>query len=233
MPETANGTDLLELARKAIDETWNPDWGFMHWCEEELGENYDQFWCGVYSRNRDSDIHNNSNFDAWVGILNDEKFEEGKDFCVQNFSCDLVGWREMLLVKALNKTRTEITPIFKRCIEIRDSVNEYPLDEEDIWRRETEATLENIKENRPINGDVEWNDDLPEDWATQVYGWLSHNDDMQLEDVDGRGGYPSEESIAAAGLALGLCTNDGEDLSEEQPYHCENTLEINFEEEDA
>ncbi len=77
----------------------------------------------------------------------------------------------------------------------------YPLlDEEDYSQRELEATLENLT-------DAAWrlkNDyDLPDDWETEVYRWLSDHDFSAIENTDDQGGYPDEDQLRTAFDGLG------------------------------
>ena len=69
-----------------------------------------------------------------------------------------------------------------------------------LLRAGIEATIENIE-------DAAWrlkNEfDLPEGWESEVYSWLSDNDSSEVENTDDLGGYPSEESLRAAFVALG------------------------------
>jgi hypothetical protein len=76
-----------------------------------------------------------------------------------------------------------------------------PSFEDRVGRMEYEATLENIAErHRYVQ------DDPPDDWTAQVFRWLFHRQDYQreCEPLDGKGGYPSDESIIAALRDLGL-----------------------------
>jgi hypothetical protein len=79
---------------------------------------------------------------------------------------------------------------------------DYPLlHEEDYSNREYEATLENITE---AAWRVARQHELPDGWEAEVYRWLSANECTEIENVDGRGGWPSEGAIGRAFDALGF-----------------------------
>ena len=96
----------------------------------------------------------------------------------------------------------EITKAFETYHALARQLEDYPiLDEDDYSDREFEATLENI-EDAALTLKHEF--DLPSDWVSQVYGWLSENRCREIENVDDLGGYPSEEGLKAAFEALGF-----------------------------
>lgn len=81
------------------------------------------------------------------------------------------------------------------------SLADYPiLEEEDYSNREFETTFENI-------GEAAWrlkhSFKLPEDWQSDVYGWLSEHRNHALENTDDQGGWPEEADLEAAFQALG------------------------------
>ncbi len=95
----------------------------------------------------------------------------------------------------------ELTPLFREYCRLMDRYSQYPvLSEEDHSRREYEATLENIVEV----GRRFLRDDAPDDWASQCFSWFWDNDQSAVESRDGGGGYPSDDEIQTALLALGL-----------------------------
>ena len=74
--------------------------------------------------------------------------------------------------------------------EILECLDNYPiLDEIDYETIEHETVLENIEE---IAKQIGVKDNLPADWVINVYVNLPDN---ELENNDGYGTYPSEESI--------------------------------------
>ena len=96
------------------------------------------------------------------------------------------------------------TEAFRKYYELEQQIDAYPILNEDNYSdREYEATLVNIK-------DAAWrlkNDfDLRDGWETEVYSWLSDYECGEIENVDDRGGYPSEESLGRAFDALGYET---------------------------
>ena len=96
----------------------------------------------------------------------------------------------------------KITDAFRKYHELAESMANYPiLDESDYSNLEYESTVANIADAAwRLKGDFE----LPEDWQYEVYGWLSDNDCGEIENRDDQGGYPSEESLQAAFIALGF-----------------------------
>jgi hypothetical protein len=98
----------------------------------------------------------------------------------------------------------EITEAFRRRHEFAERMAEYPiLNEQDYSNREHEATLANI-------ADAAWRPRkefaLPEGWEGEVFSWLSENNERAVENVDDRGGYPSEGELKAAFRALGYAS---------------------------
>jgi hypothetical protein len=94
----------------------------------------------------------------------------------------------------------EITAAFRKYHELSEAMDDYPiLDESDYSERELEATLENIEQAAwRLKNEFT----LPEGWVWQVYDWLSENRSGEVENVDDRGGYPSEEAMRQAFEAL-------------------------------
>ena len=97
---------------------------------------------------------------------------------------------------------SQITKAFEIYHDLAQQLADYPiLDESDYSDREFEATLENIN-------DAAWrlkhDFDLPEDWESQVYSWLSDHRCGEIENTDDQGGYPSESALIEAFEALGF-----------------------------
>lgn len=192
--------ELIELAKRAIDESWNQS-DFGHWCADDLGdEQYEDYWCMIMARNRDSDIQENSNYERVFEDLR-LKYPPGfvADFRASHFA---VGWVEHLCVRALTR-KGKPTKIFAEALEIRDSLRDYCVyDEEDYSRREYEQTIENISNNLPT---VYWKGEYrPEGWASDVYSWLSDYNPSAVENRDGQGGWANEHEIKEALISLDM-----------------------------
>ena len=95
----------------------------------------------------------------------------------------------------------EITEAFQRYHELAERMADYPiLDESDYSERELNATYENVGEAAwRLKGEF----NLPEDWQSDVYHWLSDHRDHALENTDDQGGWPGEDDLEAAFEALG------------------------------
>ena len=68
-----------------------------------------------------------------------------------------------------------------------------------------EAAIENIA-NAGYRLSSEYN--LPDDWAEQVYRWLSDNG-HHCENTDDQGYWPSDEELSAAVKAIGFPVSEG------------------------
>ena len=89
---------------------------------------------------------------------------------------------------------------FAKYHELAQRMADYPiLDESDYSERELEATLANITDAAwRVKNDFE----LPADWESEVYSWLSENLCGEIENRDDQGGYPSESALLEAFDAL-------------------------------
>lgn len=135
---------------------------------------------------RDSDLMTCSN-----ASVVEKEVEDLPDAWIEQASHWAVGWIAQVVVRVYDG-EGEITESFKRVCDLFWAIEDYPvLDDEDLSRREYEAAIENIEDELGNMG-------LDKAFASAVYDWLSHNNQMALEDVDGHGAYPSEGSIAAA-----------------------------------
>lgn len=189
--------DIEEAAKKAASN-WRHFNSFIWFRDQEL-EDADQ-WAIIYTHHRDSGLLDQSNAIVIEKAL--ESFTEGDDpdLAFESHNHFAVGHVDGFSIRVFD-ANGEITPAFRAYFEIAKRMADYPvLDESDYSQREYDATLENIS-------DAAWKLKrqfvLPEDWVGQVYSWLSDNDDSQIENRDDQGGYPSEESLRAAFVALG------------------------------
>lgn len=148
-------------------------------------------WAITVSQNRDSGLREQSNYSAIKEDL-EKRFPD--DVSDRRFSHWAVGWVDHLLVRMLDK-KGKVTKAGIASLEWRDRLDDYPVaDDEDLSRRELEATLDNIK----------FEGGFDEDTTQKVYDWLSEHEPRALENRDDKGGYPSKEQIETALKALGL-----------------------------
>ena len=165
------------------------EFGSFCWLTEPA--NADDF-AVVYTRHRDSGLLDQSNA-AVIARELAPYFGTGDCEPLRN-SHWAVGWIDGYLIRP-GSTAAEVYE------NLMEQIDDYPiLDEADYSDRETEATFENINE---AAWSLRRKYDLPADWQSDVYEWLSNNDDSQLENADDQGGCPSEESLIAAFTALG------------------------------
>lgn len=158
-----------------------------------------QDWCIIYTHHRDSGLLDQSNAAVIAETLEPFTETDDPDVVPEHHSHWALGWIDGYAIRVFRNG--EITSAFRKHHEIAVRITTYPvLDEEDYSRRELEATLENLT-------DAAWrlrsDYDLPEDWETEVYRWLSDHDPAAVESRDDQGGYPDEEQLRAAFGALG------------------------------
>ena len=196
MPSQVAELDLEDAAKEAAGN-WTRFECFAWSRSKELDSPDD--WYITYSHHRDSGLLDQSNAAAMEEAL--EPYTEGDDPDVvpEHHSHWACGWIDGFSIRVFRDG--QITDAFRRYHELAQRLDEYPLlDEEDYSRREYDATLENIGNAAyRIADDYE----LPEDWAEEVYSWLSDNDPAAVENTDDQGGYPSEDQLRAAFEALG------------------------------
>lgn len=203
----------LEQAAKAAAGNWKKFDSFA-WHRAYDLDDADN-WTIVYTSNRDSGLLDQSNAAAIEKQM--EPFTKGDDPDAVSESHNhwAVGHVDGYSIRVYKDG--EITPAFTKWMEIKDQLDDYPvLDEEDYSRREDDATIDNIREEGRFalrNNDKSVSD-LPDDWAEQVYSWLSDNTPNALENRDDQGGYPSSEDILEALYDLGLAQDKEADEKE-------------------
>ena len=173
-------------AEEAVQESASiPDFGYSG--DVDLGKT----WAITFSKNRDSNLMEESNYDSIKEDL-EKRFPD--DVSDEHFSHLAVGWVDHLLVRMLDK-RGDVTKAGAAALEWKERLDGYPVaDEEDLSRRELEATLDNIK----------FEGSLDEETAQKVYDWLSKHNPGALESQDMKGGDPSDKEIDEALKGLGL-----------------------------
>lgn len=184
----------IESAAKEAAGNWM-EFDCFSWDKANELEDSDQF-CIVYTRHRDSKLVEISNAEAIAEAM--EPFLD-QDVFEEHHTHYAVGWVGGYAIRVYRDD--QITDAFRTYHELQQRLADYPLlDEEDYSSREYEATIENI-------GEAAWRVarqyDLPDDWEVAVYRWLSNHECAEIENVDGRGGWPSEEAIGRAFNALG------------------------------
>jgi hypothetical protein len=155
-------------------------------------------WCIFYTHNRDSGLLDQSNAAQIDEAL--KPFTDGDDpDCVSEHNSHW-AWVDGYAIRVFDKQR-QITPAFRAYFNLQSRMSDYPaLDEEDYSRREYEATLENIGECLTSHlRDYE----LPDGWEEACWDWLWNNNQRAIENRDDQGGWPSEEELEEAFLALG------------------------------
>jgi len=157
-------------------------------------------WAIFYDHHRDARLAEQSNWEAMEKLM--APFCEGDDpnAYTESHNHWACGWVEGYVIRVY-KEDGRISAAFQQYAAIMQKLEDYPLlDESDHSERELDATFENIKNNCPSDLNI----DLPEDWESDVYDWLSENDPGELESCDDQGGYPSDEAMKAAINGAGL-----------------------------
>lgn len=148
-------------------------------------------WAIVYTHNRDSGLIEQSNAKAITNIMALYTEDANPDIVFETHNHWACGWVEGFSIRVYKNG--EITSAIKQYYEICQRLDDYPiLDETDHSKMVYEATIENIKYAIHPHLDIH---KLPDDWAEDIYDWLSIHAEMEIEDVDDMGGYPSEESL--------------------------------------
>jgi hypothetical protein len=160
-------------------------------------------WGIFYTRTRDSSLLEESNHAIIEKEL--EPFTKGKYPMIhsQHHGHWAVGWVEGFAVKVYTN-KGKLTKAFLKVCELYQRKDDYPvLDEEDYSERETEATWANVKDQtRYVSKEFEI-DVSEEELSGDVQTWLSENKPEELENSDDQGGYPSNEAVREALIALG------------------------------
>ena len=188
----------IEDAAKEAAGNWQRFTCFVWFRDSEITD-ADQ-WAVIYTHHRDSGLLDQSN--AAVIRRSLVPFTEGDDPDVvfESHSHWAVGHIDGFSVRVFRDGT--ITDAFRTYHELAVRIDDYPiLDESDYSERELEATFANIT-------DAAWrlkNDfELPEDWESDVFSWLSDHNDRALENTDDQGGYPDEDALRDAFEALGF-----------------------------
>jgi hypothetical protein len=188
----------VELAAEAIVGNWK-SFDCFAWHDQPVNPDH---WCIVYTHNRDSGLLDQSN----AGVIDSamsrfERYGTARQESHNHWAC---GWVDGWSIRVYNASGT-ITKAFRAYFDLMSKLADYPvLDEEDYSRRETEATIENIR----ACGRRMLADNAPEDWASQCYNWFLDNNQCAVESRDDQGGYPSDEEMKDCLSALGWLDAD-------------------------
>ena len=190
MPATV--ATLEDAARSSVGN-WH---SFGSFCWFERPDNADDFAI-FYTHNRDSGLLDQSNAAVIAEAL--EPFVESGDVRAEDHSHWACGWVAGFAIRVYRDGK--VTPAFAKWYELQERLEDYPiLDEFDYSNREYDAAIENIR-NAGYRLSSEY--DLPDDWAEQVYQWLSDNG-YHCENTDDQGYWPSDEELVAAVEGLRL-----------------------------
>jgi hypothetical protein len=155
-------------------------------------------WAVLYTHHRDSGLLDLSNASVIRKRL--LPFTEGDDPDVvfESHSHWAVGNVDGFSLRVFKDG--EITEAFRIYHDLMEQRDTYPiLDETDYSNREYEATVANIIDSA---WKLKHEFDLPKDWEYQVYGWLSEHECSAVENRDDNGGYPEQEDLKKAFVAL-------------------------------
>ncbi len=187
--------DIDEAALKAAGN-WQRFNSFV-WFRDEI-EDADQ-WAVLYTHNRDSGLLDQSNASVIAEAMQPFSETDNPDVVFESHSHWAVGHVDGISIRVYLPSG-EITEAFQKYHELAEAMDDYPvLDETDYSNREYEATIANI-------ADAAWrlkNEfDLPDGFEHEVYSWLDDNRSGELENSDDQGGYPSEDALKDALIAL-------------------------------
>lgn len=167
------------------------------------GDNEQMFetWTlGPVIQHRNSDILDKSNAKSMIATLESDP-SLSEDWEVVSCGHWAVGWVEHLSFRVVDEdgNPSRVARVIKGFF---DAIEEYPiLDEEDFSQMEYDDTLENI-ENHYLR--TKFHDDVPEDWASQMFSWFWDNDQSAVEPCDGGGGYPDNKQFEVCARELGF-----------------------------
>ena len=157
-------------------------------------------WFLSYTHHRDSGLLDQSNAAAIEQAL--QPFTDGDDPTVgaEHHHHWGVAWIEGWSIRVFRDG--QITAAFRAYHELAQRLADSPiLDEEGYSRRQYEATLDNL-------ADAAWRlkdeYELPQEWESVVYNWLSEHDCAAIEDTDDTGAYPTEDQLRVALDDLGF-----------------------------
>lgn len=155
----------------------------------------DKIGIGPVGRSRDSTLLEESNFEViWKDLH--KKYPQVVE--IERLGHWGVGWVEGIVWKAYNKNGAPSNVAVAVC-DWEDQLNRYPVADEDAYSDAVyEATIEGVK--MAIGSKVSKQKQSMA--ARDVYSWLSEHEEEEVDNVDDRGGYPSDEAVDRALTAL-------------------------------
>ena len=208
----SGGVNVSEELRKFAEEfagNWR-EFECFAWHDDDIEE--PEKWGFLNTSTRDSGIIAQSN-EAAIKAEMEPYFESGDAFKgrSRHWAC---GYVDNIVVRVYDENG-EITDAAAKVFELKQRLENYALlDEIDYSNREYEASLEYIEWNGRPRG-VEFVDDLPDDWAAQVYSWLFDNGYYFSEEGSGVYLYTRKEDedevLAKALLDLGLAEREDDE----------------------
>ena len=156
----------------------------------------DKIGIGPVGRSRDSTLMDESNFKViWEDLH--KKFPDAVE--IEHLGHWAVGWVEGIVWPAYDKDG-EPTDVAIAVCDWEDQLKGYPVADEDAYSDAVyEATIEGVK--MAIGSKVSKR--KLSEAAQDVYSWLSEHEEEEVDNVDDRGGYPSDEAVNRALTALG------------------------------
>ncbi len=197
------GEMTLEDAAHEAAGTWR-SWTCFVW-DRERDIDDPESWAIIYTHNRDSGLLDQSNAEVIAKAMNPFAAADDPQVVFESHSHWAVGHVDGFSVRVFRDG--EITDAFRIYYDLSEQLAGYSiLDESDYSEREHEATLDNLT-------DAAWQlkslYELPDDWESEVYSWLSDKRPGSVENRDDRGGCPSEGELREAFDALGyVCVED-------------------------
>jgi len=161
-----------------------------------------------YTHTRDSKLVEESNHKSIVKMMEETKTmpftnEEEGDYDIESHNHWGCGWIEGVVVRVYQdySKRDKVTPAFAQIVDIINSLDEYPLlDEDDYIAMEHEQTIKNTIDNANCwmrRHDFDLKESLQKDnkWEGELTIWLWDNEPDEMENRDDNGGWPSDDAI--------------------------------------
>lgn len=192
--------DYAVLAKKAAGNWRHFDSFYCDMSDwEERGVEDDV--CTTYTHNRDSGLLDQSN--AFVIAEAMSPFIANDTAVKITHNHWAVGW--VAGYEILVYQNGEITEAFKTYCDLQAAMENHPvLDEDDYSLREHEATHENISEAlRSMDFEA-----LPPSIVGDLHDWFGEHNQHAVENRDDQGGYPSDDELREALIALGYKESD-------------------------
>lgn len=162
-------------------------------------------WCIVYTSNRDSGLVDQSNAAAIEKIMGEFPETECIAQSHNHWAC---GYVDGYAIRISNPDGS-FTGAFLAWRDIVQSLEEYPLlDDSDHSEREYEGACENIASECRYDG-------FEPGQEYKIFGWLSDNEQEELESRDDHAPYPSREAVERAAVALGFMVSEDDEDEED------------------